>query len=151
MNKEELLERTAQRILECSRCELRQNASQPVPGIGNPDAEYMIIGEAPGSEEDKVGIPFVGKSGQKLDQLTALAGIDKNSCYYTNTVRCRPPKNRNPRKKEMAACREYLENEMLIIQPKYVITLGAIPLGLFAQDGLKSMHGTMFPYEIGEE
>jgi len=127
---------------------LRENSTQPVPGYGNPKAKYFLIGEAPGREEDKAGIPFVGQAGKRLNQLLELSQIDINDCYLTNVCRCRPPSNRTPRKVEVRACVDYLWAELRAIQPEYVITLGATPLKLFNEVGVSQLHGTMFEVEI---
>jgi len=148
MNKSNLITDLNTRILSCSRCELRENSTCPVPGIGSLDADYFLIGEAPGREEDEAGIPFIGMAGQRLDQLIELAGIDKNKCYFSNVCRCRPPKNRDPRKKEIKACKEFLMEEIRIIKPQTLITLGATPLGLFSSYGVGQLHGTSFEFEM---
>lgn len=119
-----------------------------MPGYGTLDAKYVIIGEAPGREEDLAGCPFVGRSGKRLNEYLALARIDMNQCYLTNTVRCRPPENRTPKKKEQRMCLPFLHQEIMMIQPEYVITLGAVPLGLFSPYGIKTVHGTQFEYPI---
>ena len=140
-------------IRECSRCELREGATQPVPGCGSPNATYFILGEAPGKEEDKRGVPFIGAAGKRLDKLLSLANIDPNDCYLTNAVKCRPPENRDPRKKELRTCYHWLQEELRIVKPQYIISLGRVPLSLFTAEGLRTLHGTMLPIDIdlGEE
>uniref|UniRef100_A0A6M3IRM8 Type-4 uracil-DNA glycosylase n=1 Tax=viral metagenome TaxID=1070528 RepID=A0A6M3IRM8_9ZZZZ len=143
------LETIAQELKLCQRCELRMSCTQPVPGIGEVGSKYFLIGEAPGAEEDEVGIPFVGSSGRRLDKLLALAQIDPNDCYLSNVCRCRPPKNRNPRKKEITACVPFLWREIRLVKPEYIITLGSTPLGLFTQSGgVSQYHGTLMEVEI---
>ncbi len=142
------LDQLAQEITQCQACELRMNATCPVAGHGSVGAKYFLIGEAPGKEEDAVGIPFVGSAGRRLDKLLALANIDINDCYLSNVVRCRPPQNRDPRKKEIKACVDFLWQEIRLVKPQYVITLGSTPLGLFCPYGVRQMHGTMFEVEI---
>lgn len=137
-------------ILACTQCPLRQTATAPVPGVGEIGAKYLLIGEAPGGEEDKAGCPFVGLSGKRLDKLLALAGIDKNDCYFTNVVKCRPPRNKDPKKGELKLCSKWLLKEIELVKPQYIITLGRIPLSLFCPYGIKVMHGTMFEYEFKE-
>ena len=143
------LETLAERIKQCSRCELRMSATQPVPGLGSPAATYFFLGEAPGHEEDRYIAPFIGLAGKRLDKLIALAKINPNECYFTNVCKCRPPKNREPRKAEIRACYPWLLEELKIIKPKYIVTLGRIPLGLFSQYGIKQLHGCMIEVEIG--
>jgi len=146
------LDQLAQQLVKCTRCPLRENATQPVPGIGAEKAKYFLLGEAPGHNEDKCGIPFVGDAGRRLDKLLALAKIDKNECYFSNTVRCWPPKvkgkQRAPNKKERLACYPWLKMELDIIKPEIIIPLGAVPLSLFTDIGITQLHGTCFEYEI---
>jgi len=139
-----------QQLNRCTKCSLREGASQPVPGIGFPGSKYMIIGEAPGREEDEMGVPFVGMSGKRLNQLLELSRIDLNECYITNTIKCHPPSNRDPHKAELKSCVQWLMNEIALVKPKIIITLGRIPLGLFSPYGVRQMHGTQFDYEFDE-
>lgn len=144
MNLEELYDQ----IKACSRCELRMNATCPVPGIGNIGAKYMLIGEAPGSNEDKEGIPFIGMAGKRLNQLLELAGIDINECYLTNVCKCRPPNNNTPRKALINACKPWLYKEIQLVKPQTIITLGATPLSLFSKNGVSQMHGTKLEVDL---
>jgi len=128
----------------CSRCPLRANATAPVPGSGQIGVKYFIIGEAPGRNEDEAGMPFVGLAGKRLDRLLSLARIDINDCFLSNVCRCRPPANRTPRKSERISCYPWLKEELKLVKPKVIITLGALPLSLFTSDGIKSLHGTQF-------
>ena len=148
MDKLELL---AEKIKLCINCPLREGATQPVPGIGEIGAKYMLIGEAPGAEEDRSGMPFVGSAGKKLNQLLELAGISQGDCYFTNVCRCRPPSNRTPKKAEIRSCTPFLEEEIQVVRPEYIITLGATPLSLFSPNGIRQMHGTLFSYEFKEK
>jgi len=146
------LEELADQVKSCTRCPLRENATSPVAGLGEVGAKYFLLGEAPGKDEDKFGVPFIGLAGKRLNRLLALAGIDPNDCYITNVVKCRPPKqlaggkttNRQPRKSERLACYPFLKQELDLVKPKYIITLGATPLSLFTQTGISQLHGTMF-------
>ncbi len=135
-------------VQSCSRCELRATATNPVCSCGEVGAKYMLIGEAPGREEDEKGVPFIGAAGRKLNKLIELAGIDINDCYFTNTVRCRPPENRSPRKKEIRACVEFLWREIRLVKPQLIFTLGATPLSLFSDCGISQMHGTRLEAEV---
>lgn len=147
----EELDKLAEQIALCTRCPLRQSATQPVPGIGE-GHKYFILGEAPGSSEDKAGVPFVGASGKRLNQLLELAKINPRECYITNVCKCRPPKVggkfRAPRKAERLMCYPYLKEELSIVKPTYIISLGATPLSLFTDYGISQMHGCMFETEI---
>lgn len=133
----------SEQVKACTKCPLREGATQPVPGIGVAKAKYFIIGEAPGAEEDSGGVPFVGRAGERLNRLLKLAGIDLNDCYLTNTVHCRPPRNRDPRKKERLCCLPFLQEELRIIKPAYIIALGSIPAALFTSSKISDLHGTM--------
>lgn len=109
----------------CAKCRLRESRTKVVPGSGPCPASMMIIGEAPGKDEDFAGSPFVGRAGRILDQALADAGISRNEIYITNIVKCRPPKNRRPRADELSACAKYLENELRAVKPSVVCLLGA--------------------------
>ncbi len=140
MNK---LEELAKQVVECQRCELRYECTNPVPGNGAEHATYVILGEAPGREEDVAGVPFVGMAGKRLNRLIGLSNMNINDCYLTNVIKCRPPKNRTPRRGEVKFCLQWLLLELDIIQPKYIITLGATPLSLFTTEGIRTLHGTL--------
>jgi uracil-DNA glycosylase family 4 len=146
------LELLAEEIRACTRCELRENCTQPVIGFGDVGAKYLLIGEAPGKDEDKSGIPFCGSSGRKLDQLLPLAGIHPNDVYITNVCRCMPPKlgteRQHPKKKQIAKCIDFLWREIEIIKPEKIITLGGVPLSLFCKYGVRQTHGTSFFFNV---
>lgn len=125
-------------------------ATQPVPGFGPDSSMVLLIGEAPGREEDEAGVPFVGRAGQRLDRLMKLGGLDMNEIYLSNVCRCRPPANRTPKKKEIQACKKFLLREIELLKPKKVITLGSTPLGIFSESGIMGMHGTGFEAEVGD-
>ena len=125
------LARIDQEVSTCTDCPLHQNRSRAVPGEGPENAEIMLIGEAPGFNEDKQGRPFVGAAGQFLDKLLASAGLSREQVYITNTVKCRPLNNRDPLPVEMAACRKYLDRQIEVIAPKVIVTLGRHSLTSF--------------------
>ncbi len=136
----------------CTRCPLAATRTQVVFGVGAPDADIMFVGEGPGREEDLRGEPFVGRSGQLLDRLMAEElGLDRSGCYIANVVKCRPPDNRDPKTEEIAACRPYLEEQIRLIGPKVVVTLGnfAMRLLLDTSDGIRSVRGRAYPYGDG--
>jgi len=142
------LETITKEIRQCQCCELRMNATRPVPGHGEVGAKYMIIGEAPGKEEDIAGVPFIGSSGRRLDKLLALAGIDINECFLSNVCRCRPYSNRTPKKKEIKACVDFLWREIELVKPETIVTLGATPLSLFTKSGgVSTLHGTVVDWD----
>lgn len=115
----------------CTDCPLSRNRSRAVPGEGPENAKIMLIGEAPGFNEDKQGRPFVGAAGHFLEELLALARLRREDVYITNTVKCRPLNNRDPLPGEMAACRKYLDRQIQVISPKVVVTLGRYSLTSF--------------------
>ena len=115
-----------QRVAGCSRCELAQSRTQTVFGVGNRDADWLIIGEAPGAEEDRRGEPFVGRAGQLLDQMLLAIGQSRDQVFIANILKCRPPNNRDPKPDEAAACREYLERQIELIRPKIILAVGRI-------------------------
>jgi DNA polymerase len=142
------LEKIETEIRLCQRCELRAGCSNPVPGFGSVGAKYFLIGESPGFNEDQSGVPFCGAAGRRLDTLLGLAKIDINDCYLSNAVRCRPPKNRDPRKKELKACTPFLWREIKLVKPTVLITLGSTPLSLFVPYGISQCHGSMMEVEV---
>jgi DNA polymerase len=124
MSKKVALERLYAELSDCSKCGLRGDKNKVVSGRGNPDAEIMIIGEAPGRMEEIQGEPFVGAAGKFLNELLSDAGLSRNDVYVTNVVKCRPPGNRAPTPSEIASCRVCLDREIEIVRPKLIITLG---------------------------
>lgn len=125
MNKAAQLDKLKQEILDAVICpELAEQATQLVMGDGNPDADIVFIGEAPGKKEDESGLPFVGASGRFLNQMLEAAGMDRRDIYITNIVKYRPPNNRDPSKAEKAEFWPYLMRQLEIINPKVVVTLG---------------------------
>jgi len=108
----------------CERCPLADSRTRVVFGDGNPTAELMIVGEAPGADEDAQGLPFVGDAGQALDTLLGDAGIRREDAYVTNVVKCRPPGNRPPRQTEVAACAPYLDLQLALVRPRVVLAVG---------------------------
>ena len=139
-------------IRACQKCQLREGASAPVPGLGEIGAEYFLIGEAPGPEEDKNGVIFCGYSGRKLDELVSLGEIDMNKCYLSTAVRCLLPvvngKRRDPKKVEIRTCSGFVWRELQLVKPRYVVTLGSVPLSLFTDLGVRALHGTMLDIEV---
>jgi DNA polymerase len=109
----------------CPRCKLSASRTRIVFGQGNPNADLMFIGEAPGREEDEQGLPFVGAAGQLLTKIIEAMGTTREEVYIVNTVLCRPPNNRNPEPDEIAACRPFLQEQIRLISPRAIITLGA--------------------------
>ncbi len=121
----EALARIAEEIRVCTRCPLHEQRTQAVPGEGPPRAPLLFVGEGPGAEEDQQGRPFVGAAGRLLDRLLASIRIPRERVFITNTVRCRPPGNREPHPDEVASCLPYLVRQMSVLQPRVVCLLGA--------------------------
>ncbi|MDP6102491.1 MAG: uracil-DNA glycosylase, partial [Dehalococcoidia bacterium] len=118
-------------ISVCTDCPLSRERNKAVPGEGPENAEIMLIGEAPGFNEDKQGRPFVGAAGHFLEELLALAKLRREDVYITNTVKCRPPNNRDPLPGELSACRKYVDRQIEVLSPKVIVTLGRHSLTSF--------------------
>lgn len=118
------LEDLAKKVKECKRCELHKTRRHTVFGEGNPFARLLIIGEAPGEEEDKEGRPFVGRAGRLLDQMIEAVGLKREHLYICNLLKCRPPENRDPKEEEIESCKGYLFAQIDLIKPKIILTLG---------------------------
>ncbi len=120
------LEALRDTTLQCSHCVLRSGCSRVVFGEGNPRARLMLVGEGPGSDEDRLGRPFVGRAGQLLDRILTAARIEREEVYITNVVKCRPPSNRLPVQQEVDSCRPFLVEQIELINPEILICLGAL-------------------------
>ncbi|RLE89930.1 MAG: uracil-DNA glycosylase [Thermoprotei archaeon] len=118
------LEKIAEEIRNCRKCDLWKGRTKAVPGEGNPQAKLMIVGEAPGEKEDLEGRPFVGTAGKLLTKLLNDVGINRRDVFITNVVKCRPPGNRDPRQNEIRICSTYLDRQIKIIRPKMILALG---------------------------
>lgn len=117
--------------LSCTRCRLAQGRTQVVFGVGDPEASLMFVGEAPGFHEDRLGEPFVGRSGNLLDSLSADVGLSReHGVYIANVLKCRPPGNRDPEPDEIATCRPFLDEQLALVDPAVVVTLGAFAMRL---------------------
>lgn len=136
-------------IGRCRLCKLGSGTARAVPGEGNPHAELMLVGEAPGFYEDQQGRPFVGPAGQLLDQLLKAAGFARSDVFITNVIKHRPPGNRDPEDDEITACDGFLRAQIAAIQPKVIVTLGRFSLAKFLPNvrSMKEVHGKAFPYE----
>ncbi len=119
------LEELAAVAVECRRCHLRETCNAVVFGEGNPEANLVFVGEAPGADEDRLGRPFVGRAGKLLDKIITASGLARQDVYITNIVKCRPPGNRTPDEGERNFCIPYLHAQMRIIQPEVIVSLGA--------------------------
>ncbi len=114
------------RVAACTRCELSQTRTNTVFGVGDPNADWLIVGEAPGAEEDRLGEPFVGRAGKLLDEMLRAIGQSRDSVFIANILKCRPPNNRDPRPSESAECRPYLERQIALVRPKIILAVGRI-------------------------
>ena len=114
------------RCLQCRACGLCQTRTNVVFGVGDPHAEVLFVGEAPGEREDALGEPFVGKAGQLLDDMLAMIGLDRSRIYITNSIKCRPPQNRDPLNTEKDACAPFLQRQLELMQPKIIVCLGRV-------------------------
>jgi len=135
-------------VAGCVKCDLHKSRTQTVFGVGNPRAEIMIIGEAPGAEEDRQGEPFVGRAGKLLNAMLAAVGFAREDVFIANILKCRPPKNRDPKPEEVKSCEPYLRQQIAIVRPKIILALGRVA----AQNLLKvdtpigRMRGRVYEY-----
>ena len=144
------LEQLAQRVTACRKCqELADARTQTVFGVGNPEAEIMFIGEAPGADEDRQGEPFVGRAGQLLNKIIEACGLTREEIYICNILRCRPPGNRNPSPVEADNCREFLDGQIATIQPKYIVCWGSCAAQnlLDTKTSIGKMRGRFYNYQ----
>jgi uracil-DNA glycosylase len=142
MKAEDELKQVAQEVSVCTRCALQYSRKMAVPGEGPHNAEIMFIGEGPGFHENEQGRPFVGAAGKYLDELLAKINMKRSQVYITNVVKCRPPGNRDPLPEELEACREYLERQIQVINPKVVVTLGRFSMAHFLPNAkISAIHG----------
>jgi len=149
MNKKEGLEKLNKEMLSCSKCALRANCNQVVPGEGNARAEIMLIGEGPGKKEDELGRPFVGAAGKFLDEMLSSIKMKREDVYIANVVKCRPPENRDPLPEEVETCWVWLEKQIEIIDPEIIVTLGRHSMERFVPGKkISSDHGKAFRREI---
>ena len=137
-----------QAVSQCQLCELHTTRTQTVFGVGNPDADLLIVGEAPGAEEDLQGEPFVGRAGQLLDAMLQSIQQDRSKVYIANVLKCRPPNNRNPHTSEIICCDAYLQRQIELIQPKLILALGRIAAHhlLVTQESLSKLRQQKFSY-----
>lgn len=135
----------------CTDCGLAESRNKVVFGVGSPTADVMIIGEAPGKNEDLQGEPFVGRAGQLLDRLMGEVGIERDQVYIANVLKCRPPGNRDPQAGEIEACKGYLQRQLELIKPSVVITLGnfSTKLLLRTETGITKLRGNRYPWWRG--
>ncbi len=138
-----------QSICNCQKCPLSQTRQNFVFGVGNPKADIVFIGEAPGKQEDLQGVPFVGRAGKLLDKILAAIELTRNDVYICNVLKCRPPNNRDPLPGEVDLCEPYLKTQLSLINPKLIVALGRIAACtiLRTKEPLKNLRNQIFQYE----
>jgi len=142
MSSEEMLKEIAAEVSICSRCDLCKGRTKAVPGEGSPHAKILFIGEGPGFHEDRQGRPFVGLSGQFLEELLKSIGLKRSDVFITNVVKCRPPENRDPLPVEINACDDYLERQIAALKPLVIVTLGRVSMAkFFGGEKISVIHG----------
>ena len=143
MDKKKELDIIAGEVSKCTLCQLSKSRTKTVSGSGDPDAEILFVGEAPGEKEDLAGIPFCGAAGKFLDEMLASIGLTREKVFILNTVKCRPPGNRDPEDSEKEACRSYLTRQLEIIEPKLIVCLGRHSCTTFlpGAGGISKLHG----------
>lgn len=142
------MEELAEKIRDCQKCPLSQTRKKAVPGEGSHNSVVMFVGEAPGGDEDKEGLPFIGRAGQLFTRILQSVQIERKDVFITNIVKCRPPQNRNPNKSEIEICLPYLESQIALINPKIIVTLGSVPTKclLNTDDAISRLRGQWFPW-----
>ena len=151
MSKKDQLDKLHTKWMENCTCELRNTATQAVPGFGNPNADIVFIGEAPGKSEDIEGKPFIGRAGKFLDEMLATIDLKRSDIYITNTVKYRPPNNRDPLPEEVTACWDWLTEELNLIQPSIIVMLGRHALNrFFPNERISEAHGKIFKNQLKE-
>ena len=150
MSVEENMEEITKALENCRKCNLWKTRKNPVVGAGSLDSEILFIGEAPGYNEDLQGYPFVGRAGKILDELLESVGLKRDDVYIANILKCRPPDNRNPLKNEIESCKEYLNKQIELIQPKIILPLGNFACSYIFEkfslkyDKISNVHGKVF-------
>lgn len=137
--------------MQCTACRLAETRTNVVFGVGDPDANLMLVGEAPGKNEDLQGEPFVGAAGQLLDELLGGIGVHREEAYIANVLKCRPPGNRDPKEDEIDACKGYLREQIKMINPRVVVTLGNFATKLLTptETGITRMRGQRINWWLG--
>ena len=137
-----------QQVSGCKKCKLHETRTQTVFGVGNQQADWLIIGEAPGAEEDRQGEPFVGAAGKLLDEMLFAAGFGRSEVYIANILKCRPPGNRNPEVEEVACCNAYLQQQIALMQPQLILAVGGVAAHnlLRTDEKVGQMRGTLHHY-----
>ncbi len=146
------LAKIIEEVAACQKCDLCKTRKKTVPGVGNPHARLVFIGEAPGADEDVSGIPFVGRAGQHLDKIISAAGFKREEVYICNILKCRPPENRDPALSEMLACTPFLQRQLRLLNPKLIACLGNVAVKFVIgpdSPGITRIHGQWFTSIFG--
>jgi DNA polymerase len=135
-------------VANCTACPLHKSRTRPVFGVGNQQADLLIVGEAPGAEEDRQGEPFVGRSGKLLNSMLRAIGLSREKIYIANVLKSRPPENRDPTAQEVAICTPFLQRQIVLLQPKIILALGRIAAHflLGVDEAMKTLRGQEFHY-----
>jgi DNA polymerase len=150
MSKQEKLNHLKESVMNCKKCNLNITRINPVFGEGKLNAKIMLIGEAPGRNEDSLGKPFVGRAGKILDEVLGYIGLNRNNIYICNIIKCRPPKNRIPSKIEIKMCSPYIDKQIEYINPKVIAPMGRIAISYFFKkyeltfDKINEIHGKIY-------
>ena len=141
-----------QQVASCTQCSLHQQRKQTVFGVGNVNADWMVIGEAPGAEEERQGEPFIGKAGKLLNAMLTAAGLKREQVYVANLLKCRPPENRHPQSEEVSSCQSYLQKQIELVKPKIILVLGEIAAQNLLQLDIpiEKMRGRSYQYPGSE-
>lgn len=136
-------------LTDCGRCALCSGRNRVVFGVGNPQARLVLVGEAPGREEDRQGVPFVGEAGQLLDRILFAMGMSRDDVYICNVIKCRPPGNRDPKPDEIDACEPFLKRQLAAIEPRLIVTLGKFAAQTLLRDSapISRLRGQWREYE----
>ena len=145
-------EALSQAVAGCMACGLHATRTQTVFGVGNPEADWLVVGEAPGAEEDRLGEPFVGRAGKLLDNMLAAIGLDRKRAYIANILKCRPPNNRDPSPEEVVACEPWLHRQIALIRPRIILAVGRVAAQnlLHTDRPVGRLRGTTHWLELGE-
>lgn len=137
-----------ERVMHCTACELHRSRTQAVFGVGDIQSDILVVGEAPGADEDRLGEPFVGRAGQLLDTMLAAFGRPRKTVYIANVLKCRPPNNRDPLPTESVCCRPFLERQIELLSPRLILAVGKVPAQnlLGTEDSVGRMRGKVHRY-----
>jgi uracil-DNA glycosylase family 4 len=149
----DLLDKIADEIRKCRKCEIGSTRLNAVPGDGNPQARLVFVGEAPGADEDEKGLPFVGRAGQLLEKMIVAMGLRRQDIFICNALKCRPPENRPPKPDELFNCMPYLKRQLEIIQPEFIVALGAHAAHILLQTDLAigELRGQFHTYSFSDQ